>query len=646
MTSIRLIVRGAEANAEVQGILTSGMVGIPVTIEYDGAWEGLTKNLVCRGGLGYENFKGISKTILGVETAAKVAPEVMIAGEVLYLGIEGYNEDGTKVIPTIWACCGAILEGAKTGDSVSEDPTLPIWAQLQAHIDQIPEIVRTAVEEAMQDGGVGGGNGIHSAQLNDDYTLTLTFDDGTSYTTPSIRGATGGDGKDGKDGTSATHSWNGTVLTINSASGSSSADLKGQPGKDGVDGYTPQKDVDYFDGKDGTDGKDGSDGVSPTVTISKSGKVTTVSITDKNGTKTATINDGADGKTPVKGADYVDGKDGTSVTVKSVNESTADGGSNVVTFSDGKTVIIKNGSKGGDGSPGTSVNVSYVSESTASGGTNVVTFSDGKKINIKNGINGTDGKDGKTPVKGTDYWTTEDQAAIVQQILDTMGMSVFGRVDANNNIYLTGALDDGTYTLKYEDAQGNVTDICTYVHNNTSESDEPTPTYSNVLPRATTNDGKTVYNGTGYKVGARIGSSGTEGTVSNTSATNPIFLTGYIKVPEGATIRMKNCFIDTNGVNGTINNAADKNYYGHDLAGLYGIMVYTNLSAPTFDSTVTNYYWNTFANCSVLASKPTVDGNGYVTEFTLNTTTEKYIRMHLGGDSANAIITVNEPITD
>ena len=37
------------------------------------------------------------------------------------------------------------------------------------------------------------------------------------------------------------------------------------------------------------------DGVSPTVSVSKSGKVTTLTITDVEGTKTATINDGADG---------------------------------------------------------------------------------------------------------------------------------------------------------------------------------------------------------------------------------------------------------------------------------------------------------------------------------------------------------------
>jgi hypothetical protein len=38
------------------------------------------------------------------------------------------------------------------------------------------------------------GNGIKSAVLNADYTLTLTFDDGTKYTTPSIRGEKGDKG--------------------------------------------------------------------------------------------------------------------------------------------------------------------------------------------------------------------------------------------------------------------------------------------------------------------------------------------------------------------------------------------------------------------------------------------------------------------
>lgn len=48
-------------------------------------------------------------------------------------------------------------------------------------------------------------------------------------------------------------------------------------------------------GAKGDNGTNGTDGVSPTVTVSKSGKVTTVTITDKNGEHVATINDGADG---------------------------------------------------------------------------------------------------------------------------------------------------------------------------------------------------------------------------------------------------------------------------------------------------------------------------------------------------------------
>lgn len=99
-------------------------------------------------------------------------------------------------------------------------------------------------------------------------------------------------------------------------------------------------------GSPGEPGTPGDDGISPTVSVSKSGKVTTISITDKNGTKTATVNDGADGQ-PGK-----DGSNGTSVTVKSVSTSSTDGGSNVVTFSDGKTITIKNGSKGSTGATG------------------------------------------------------------------------------------------------------------------------------------------------------------------------------------------------------------------------------------------------------------------------------------------------------
>lgn len=92
--------------------------------------------------------------------------------------------------------------------------------------------------------------------------------------------------------------------------------------------------------------------------------------------------------------------------------SSADGGSNVYTFSNGSTITVKNGSKGSQGNPGkdgtngtngTSVTVTSVSESDADGGNNTITFSDGTSIIIKNGTKGAKGDKGDA---GTNATTT------------------------------------------------------------------------------------------------------------------------------------------------------------------------------------------------------------------------------------------------
>ena len=138
MTSITLTVTGAKALASVSGTLTSGMVGIPVTILYDDAWDGLTKNLVCRcGKWGPES--GETRTVLNVGETATAAHEVMQPQMRLYLGVEGYSADGKLVIPTTWADCGMIQHGANAGADPSADPGLPVWAQLQAEMRQLQQ---------------------------------------------------------------------------------------------------------------------------------------------------------------------------------------------------------------------------------------------------------------------------------------------------------------------------------------------------------------------------------------------------------------------------------------------------------------------------------------------------------------------------
>lgn len=80
------------------------------------------------------------------------------------------------------------------------------------------------------------------------------------------------------------------------------------------------------------------------------------------------------------------GEQGESVRIVSVGETPLDGGYNVVTFSDGNTLRVKNGNTGNDGD---SVYVKSVGESTEDGGYNIVTFSDGSVLRVRNGSQGS-----------------------------------------------------------------------------------------------------------------------------------------------------------------------------------------------------------------------------------------------------------------
>lgn len=257
---------------------------------------------------------------------------------------------------------------------------------------------------------------------------------------------------------------------------------------------------------------------------------------------------------------------------------------------------------------------------------------------------GPAGDPGRIPVKGADYYTPADQEDIVQQVITALGTPVFGHVDSDNSITLTGNLADGTYTLKYEDKSGALVTIGTLSMGTTEPTDpeepadpdeptdpeEPSRPQGNQIPYSTDTDGS-VFNGTGYAVGKRINSSGAVADVANPSATQVIFLTGFIPVKQGEVVRMKNCFFDTNEVSG-LDATYGQNTWGISTC-FYDSEKNRLHNVPWSESAQNNYY-----TC-------TPDASGYVTEFTI-TADVGYVRLNPAptGDASQAIITVNEEI--
>ena len=215
---------------------------------------------------------------------ANVKNEVTAEGETQKTAI---IQKGSEVIESI----NAVGEEQKAAiTSKGSEVINTVGGQLDI---KIPEYIEAHPDQFKGDKGDPGQDGI-SPTLSENKVgkvTTVTVTDGNGTHTFEVN-----DGADGKDGTS---------ITILGSYSTEAELIAAHPTGNQGDGYLVAGDLYVWDVStsawknvgsiQGPPGTDGIDGVSPTVEISKTGKVTTITITDATGPHTATINDGVDG---------------------------------------------------------------------------------------------------------------------------------------------------------------------------------------------------------------------------------------------------------------------------------------------------------------------------------------------------------------
>ena len=260
------------------------------------------------------------------------------------------------------------------------------------------------------------GNGIANTVLNDDYTLTITFTDGTEYKTPSIRGATGAQGQKGEKGETGNGIANTVLnddytLTITFTDGTSyttPTPIRGEiglPGPEGPRGLT---------GKTGATGAQGQQGEK-----GDTGNGIANAVLNDDYTLTITFTDGTEYKTPsIRGATGAQGQQG--------EKGETGSGFKVLGYYATESALsaaVTNPAAGDAYGIGTAepydiyiwdgVNRKWVNNGALQGAKGDQGIQGEQGIQ---GIQGPAGKDGKTPVAGVDYFTESDKEEMVNSV--------------------------------------------------------------------------------------------------------------------------------------------------------------------------------------------------------------------------------------
>ena len=154
MTHINIKISKAVATAEKDGIITTGMVGVPVSFMFDSWWDGLIVTAVFKG-----SGAPISVPLLGATDTVVPWEVLKRPGTLLRIGAEGRLPDGTLVIPTTWATVDIVMSGANATDDLAKPPTPTAFDRIMSQIGNMNDLTTgakdslvAAINEAMTKG--------------------------------------------------------------------------------------------------------------------------------------------------------------------------------------------------------------------------------------------------------------------------------------------------------------------------------------------------------------------------------------------------------------------------------------------------------------------------------------------------------------
>ena len=288
---MKFLVKQQKIEALEREVIASDQIAfVSVKFVFDGAWKTLHKVVQ------FTQCEETYNLVLGIDGTTCLLPAELHPGAVK-MSLFGYDaeSDTTLRATTVPVTLHIRPSGFVADGDTPIPPTPDLYTQLLKKLDE--------KAAGLQNGKDGFSPKVKAEQM--EFGVVITIVDADGETSAMLHH--GANGEKGTDGKSAYQ-----IAVEQGYQGSESdwlSSLKGNKGEKGDPGNRGLQGVPGEKGEKGDAGVAGKDGFSPIANVVKDGSVITITITDKNGTTTVTLTEGAAvDLTPYAKVTYVDEK--------------------------------------------------------------------------------------------------------------------------------------------------------------------------------------------------------------------------------------------------------------------------------------------------------------------------------------------------